>query len=81
VNSNPNATVAGATTAIGVFITWLLSHFNVSISTETAVAIGGTITTIVLWIGRKGLKGAVESIWQGSPKPPATPPPPIPPKP
>jgi hypothetical protein len=65
-NSDPNATVAGGTTGAGVLVVWLLGYFGVSLSAEIGAAIAGGAATVLLVIGRRGIKGTLQRIWQGS---------------
>ena len=65
VNQHPNATAAGGSTGLGVLAVWLLGHFGVQIGAEEAAAIVGAAATIILFVGRNGLRGAWQRIWRG----------------
>lgn len=66
--SDPNAVVAGGTTGVGVLVVWLLGYFGVDISAEVGAAIAGGAATVLLVIGRRGIKGTLQRIWSGSGK-------------
>jgi hypothetical protein len=70
VKGNPNASVAAASTAAGVLLIWLLTSLGVDISPEVGAAISGLLASVVLWIGRDGIKGAISKVWGGDKPPP-----------
>ena len=74
-NTNPNATVAGGTSAVGVAVVWFLGNIwpKVSISAELGAAIAGGASTILLYIGREGVAGLWRRIIHGNASPPAAP--------
>lgn len=63
--SHPNATAAAGSGGLAVLVVWLLGMAGVAVSPEVAAAIAGAIATIVLFIGRRGLKGLARIIWRG----------------
>lgn len=65
---HPNAAVAVGGTSLSTFIVWLLGHFHVSLSAEDGSVIAGGLAAIVLFIGRNGIKGAWDRIWNGGEK-------------
>ena len=67
-NSDPNASVAGGSTGVGVLVVWLLGRYGVDLSAEVGAAIAGGAATILLVIGRRGIKGTLQRIWSGSGK-------------
>jgi hypothetical protein len=67
-NNDPNATVAGGTTGVGVLIVWLLGRYGVNLSAEVGAAIAGGAATVLLVIGRRGIKGTLQRVWRGSGK-------------
>lgn len=78
--SNPNAAVAGTTSAAGVFVVWLLGNvFHVDLSAELGATIAGVASAVVLFVGREGIGGVWNTVLHGSKKPPAVPPTPSPP--
>lgn len=65
-NPHPQATTAGAATAPGLLIVWLAGHFGIDIGAEEAIVFGGALTTVVLLVGRKGLRGILRAVWAGN---------------
>jgi hypothetical protein len=66
--SDPNAAVAGGTTGAGVLVVWLLGYFGVDLSAELGAAIAGGAATVLLVIGRRGIKGTLQRVWRGAGK-------------
>jgi hypothetical protein len=62
---NPNAAVAGGGTSLSVLVVWLLGHFHVALSAEDGAVIAGALATVVLFIGREGIRGVWRRIWGG----------------
>jgi hypothetical protein len=65
VTKNPNAAVAAGGTSLSVFVVWLLGHFHVSLSAEDGAVIAGAAASVVLFVGRNGLKGLWAKVWNG----------------
>lgn len=65
ITNHPNATTAGGTGSLSVLLVYLLSVFGVHIDPALAAAIPTILTTAVLWIGKKGIKGTFRAIWDG----------------
>lgn len=63
--NHPNAAVAGGGTGLAVFVVWLAGHLHVALSAEDGAVIAGGLATIVLFIGRNGVKGLWRRIWDG----------------
>lgn len=69
MNAHPNAIVGGAGggAGLGTLLVWLLTRYtSVDLSPEAAAGIAGGIATIILFLGRNGLKGAWKIVWGGS---------------
>lgn len=62
---NPNAAVAAGGSGLSVFVVWLLGHFHVDLSAEDGAVIAGAVASVVLFIGRNGIKGLWKKIWNG----------------
>lgn len=63
---NPNAATAGVTgVGFGTLLVWLLGHFGVQMDNEVAVVVATTVTTVVLFIGKRGLRGVIRKVWKG----------------
>lgn len=67
--THPNAALAGEVTIGGIIVTWLAGHFGVALSAEDSLAIGGSVVTLVLFVGREGLRGAWRRLLDGKPPP------------
>lgn len=63
--SHPNATAAAGSGGLAVLVVWLLGMADVDVSPEVAAAIAGAIATVVLFIGRRGLRGLLGILWRG----------------
>jgi len=63
--NHPNAAVAGGGTGLAVFVVWLAGYLHLSLSAEDGAAIAGGLATVVLFVGREGIKGAWKRIWGG----------------
>lgn len=68
VQQNPNATAAAGGSGAGVLLVWVLSAVGADISPEAGAAIAGAIATVVLYVGRNGVKGTFDRIWKGDGK-------------
>ena len=68
MTSHPNAATAGATIGPSVLIVWLAGHLGLDIGAEEAVVTAGLIASLVLLIGREGVKGIIGSVWRGTGK-------------
>ena len=67
IRKNPNATVGAGGGFLAVFITWLAGnvlHWNVS--AEGGAIIATAVSTVVLLIGREGIKGLIDIVWNGT---------------
>lgn len=63
---HPNAAVSGGTVTAGTALVWILGHFHVALTAEEGALIAGGASTVVLWIGRNGLRGVWNRIVNGS---------------
>ena len=66
MNQHPNAAVAGGGTGVAAAVIWIASLLHVTLTAYEAVGIAGVLTTVVLFIGRRGIKGAFSDIWNGN---------------
>lgn len=63
--NHPNATVSlGAGSGLGTLTVWGLDQWT-SIPAPAAAAIAGGVSALALFIGRNGVRGAVDLIWKG----------------
>lgn len=64
---NPNAFAAAVTAVFVWVLSRLLAHWNVvDFTPDQILLVAGGLTTIVLWVGREGILGAVLRIWYGA---------------
>lgn len=64
--NHPNAAAAATTGGLATFVVWLSGNvFHWSLSAEDGAIIAGAVATVVLFIGRNGLKGLWRKIWNG----------------
>jgi hypothetical protein len=71
MNSHPNASAAAGTGGLTTLILYLAETQGWHVDPLLASGIATVAAAVVLFIGRRGIKGALASIWTGSPKPPA----------
>jgi hypothetical protein len=65
--ANPNAFAAALTNALVWLLGVALKHWNViDLSPTQELAIAGGATTVVLWVGRVGILGAIHRILHGA---------------
>lgn len=64
--SNPNAFVAYVTGLLATAILWGAAKAGAHLSTQTAALVAGGIvahaSAVVLWVGRNGLRAAVQRV-------------------
>lgn len=65
VTQNPNATVAGGTTGFVIFVVWLAGYLGLDLTAEMGAFAGGGLATLVLAIGRDGIRGVIRRLWSG----------------
>jgi len=62
---HPNAAAAAGGSGLSVFVVWLLGHFHIDLSAEDGAIVAGAVASIVLYIGRNGVKGVWRRVWDG----------------
>lgn len=67
IQNNPNATVAVGTGVLGILTVWLVGVAGVNMPPEVSAVIPVALTTTVLFIGRRGLRGFLKLLWRGDP--------------
>lgn len=65
MGGHPNAATAGVATGPAVLIVWLAGRYGIDLGAEQAVVVSGLLTSLVLLIGRRGLRGIVAALWRG----------------
>jgi hypothetical protein len=67
---HPNASVAlGSGSGLGALVVWLVGLSGTSMPAEVGAAIGGLVAATALFIGRRGIKGVIQALWQGDQTP------------
>jgi hypothetical protein len=67
IAKHPNASLAlGSGSGLGALIVWLVGLTGTAMPPEVGAATGGAVAAAFLFIGRRGVKGAILGIWQGS---------------
>jgi hypothetical protein len=78
ISRNPNASVAlGSGSGIGALVVWLIGLTGTAVPPEISAVVAGTAASLVLLVGRRGIKPSFKALWDGSEtvpsaKPPAT---------
>lgn len=64
---NPNAAVGAGGSGLSVFVVWLATNvFHWSLSAEDGAVIAGAVVTVVLFVGRNGIKGLWKRLINGT---------------
>lgn len=67
MNQHPNTIVGGGGGGAGVLLVFLLNKYaHTSLGPEESAAIATGTAAVLLFIGRKGLRGIVQAVWRGS---------------
>jgi hypothetical protein len=65
VTSHPNAKASTATTLLAAGALWLAKRYGYTLSSEWSLIAAGFVISGVLFVGRRGVKGAVLALWNG----------------
>ena len=66
VARHPNASVAlGSGSGLGALVVWVVGLSGLVMPAEVGAVVGGSVAATALFIGRRGIKGAVSALWQG----------------
>lgn len=76
--AHPNTIAAAIGGSLATLTVYLLNRYtSASINPAQSAGIATGYATVILFIGRRGLKGAIAAVWNGvwagTPKPPAHP--------
>jgi hypothetical protein len=67
VANHPNASLALASgSGLGAVVVWLARLSGADMPPEVATVIGGAVAAGFLFIGRRGIRGAVLGLWGGT---------------
>lgn len=65
--TNPNAFAAALTGVFAWAITRIVQHYGwVDVTPDRVILFASGLTTIVLWVGREGIYGALLRVWHGA---------------
>jgi uncharacterized membrane protein YjjB (DUF3815 family) len=67
MTKHPNAVIGGLAGVLGSLLVWLVNdqlHWNVPATACAAIA--GGIAFAILFVGRRGIRGTLSAIWNGS---------------
>jgi hypothetical protein len=74
VARHPNASIAlGSGSGLGALVVWLVGLSGTAMPAEVGAAIGGSVAAAALFIGRRGIKGVIQALWQGDQTPAGSP--------
>lgn len=66
VGKHPNASLAlGSGSGLGALVVWLVGLTGTPMPAEVGAVTGGLIAAVFLFIGRRGIKGAILGLWGG----------------
>lgn len=65
VRQHPNASLATGLGSLGVLLVWLSGNLGWSLNAEEASALSGSLTSLGLLIGRRGIVGIAKLVWRG----------------
>ena len=64
---HPNASVAlGSGAGLGSILIWGVGFTGLAMPPEVGAAFGGLIASAFLFVGRRGLRDTLRSLWNGS---------------
>ncbi len=67
IANNPNATVALTSgSGFGALVVWASGVIGLSMPAEIGAVVGALVASFALFIGRSGLRGALQVVWGGS---------------
>jgi hypothetical protein len=67
ISRNPNASIAlGSGSGLGALIVWGAGLAGADLPPEIAAVLAGAVASIFLFIGRRGIKGSILQLWNGS---------------
>ena len=65
--AHPNASVAlGAGAGLGSILIWGVGFTGVDMPAQVGAAFGGLIASAFLFVGRRGIRDTLGSLWRGS---------------
>lgn len=64
---HPNASVAAVTGSLATLLVWGINRAGGHVNQAEAMGIATGAVSAVLFVGRRGLKATIASVWNGSP--------------
>lgn len=66
LKSHPNAVMGGGAGGIGLLVVWALNRYlGAALDAEEGALIATGAVTVILFVGREGVRGAVRRLWTG----------------
>lgn len=66
ISRNPNASIAlGSGSGLGALIVWLVGLGGTDVPPEISAVVGGAVASVFLFVGRRGIRGAIMQLWNG----------------
>lgn len=66
MRAHANAAAGGGAGGAGVLLVWLLNRYaDAGLSAEDGALISAAAATVVLLVGRRGLRGLARLVWRG----------------
>ena len=63
--THPNAFAAAVSSGLASLLVWLLHSQGITLNPEQSSLAAGAVASAVLFVGRRGLKGAFRGLWSG----------------
>jgi hypothetical protein len=68
--AHPNTLAAGLSGGASTLIVYLLNKYaGTNLDAQAGAAIATAVASVVLFIGRRGIRGTLSDIWNGNSKP------------
>lgn len=66
LRTHPNAVIGGGSGGLGFLLVWALNRWTgAAIDGETGALIATGASTVALFVGREGIRGAARRLWSG----------------
>ncbi len=71
--THPNAAASVVTGGLAGLAIYILGRCGIDLTPTDGAAVAGALTAVVLFVGRRGIRGTIAALWNGSSQPPAPP--------
>ncbi len=68
--SHPNTAASIVTGGLAGLAIYILGRCGIDLTPTDGAAVAGALTAVVLFIGRRGIRGTISALWNGSPPAP-----------